>query len=280
MKLELRPPSNAKEWRICRTLLPETFISATESREYLLCLREESPRLVGAISFLKQGQRLSGLRLHVIPRFRRLGVATRALALVNPEGVLTLTGVLDVRREPEAVLFCERTGFRRSNGITTVEADLEGSLAYLEPLRKKLTSRPALRTAKLADVPLAEVARLHAHYIAHHSDLNPWRASLAEMPELANSRVALISGKVAGMLLSEATDKVGLCRSLVAEAGPMSRWVNLTLLMETVDLLWSRGLRRVQFSYADSNRNTLKSALRAKAGIIAEVAEYTFAPSR
>ena len=255
-------------------LLPETF-AEVEGREYLLCVRDEAPRLVGAVSFRRNGTGLTGVRLHLVPAMRRRGVGRQIVQRLRSDGATSLTGFVDARQEPGAVPFCEALGFRRTNGLTTVEADLPTFREYLRGLMKRGSLPDGLRTVPLTEAPLAEVARLHAEHIAHGGELNPWRAKFAEMPGLAQSPVAMLAGKVAGMLLWEPEGELGVVRSLVGEAGAATRWVNLLLLSVTTELIFAGGMQRVRFDFVDGNRNTRKLAQRVGAAAVREIAEYT-----
>ncbi len=255
-------------------LLPETFADV-EGREYRLCLRDESPRLVGAVSFRRSGTALTGLRLHLVPAMRRQGLGRQIVQALRSDGATTLTGLIDVRQEPAAASFCEAVGFQRTDGLTTVEADLTVFREYLRGLMQRGSLPDGLCTVPLREASLRDVARLHAQHIAHGSALNPWRAQFAEMPGLGDSPVALLHGRVVGMLLWEPEGDLGVVRSLVGEAGAVTRWVNLLLLSTTADLILAGGMQRVRFDFVDSNRNTRKLAQRLNAVVVRELAEYT-----
>lgn len=265
-------------------LLPETF-AEMDGREYRLCVRDErrgdgagrtgAARLLGAVSFRRSAARLTGLRLHLVPAMRRTGVGRQVVQQLLTDGTVSLSGFVDVRQEVAGAAFCEALGFRRTDGLTTVEADLQTFRRYLHGLMERGAMPEGLRTVPLADAPLAEVARLHATHIVPNGELNPWRARFAEMPGLSQSPVAVLGGKVVGMLLWEPEGELGVVRSLVGEAGAVTRWVNLLLLSTTTELIFAGGMQRVRFDFVDSNRNTRKLAQRLQATVVREIAEYT-----
>jgi hypothetical protein len=274
MNLHMRPPL-ADEWPICRMLLPETFAADASQREYLLCLRDESPRIVGAASYRRASAgAVTHLRVHVIRTFRRRGVASQMIAAIAQHGVGSLSGACDIVRAPGAAPFCERNLFYRAAGLTTVEGDIAAIRRFMSQLRARAPQSLAIRIVPLAEASLEQVAELHAQYVAHQTELSPWRARLAAMPELGQSPTALIDGRLAGILLWEMQDGMAVVRSRVAAPGPHSKWVNVILLAEGLDGAWLRGARRVRFQYADNNHDTRKLAVRFQAAVTSELVEY------
>jgi GNAT superfamily N-acetyltransferase len=269
MNLEFRPP-RAEEWRICRMLLPETFQDGA-GRDYLLCLRDEAPRIAGAASFRRIADRVADLRVHVVPTFRRAGIGSQIIAHAG-RGAIQVEGTAEIHGQPGIEAFCRRNCFQRVDGLTLVEADIADMREYLGRLRVRIESRGVV--VQLSEAPPADVARLHAQYVAHESELNPWRGLVANSPAMNHSPVVMIDARVAGILLWELQGTLAVVRSRVAEPGPHGKWINVALLAEGLEGAWARGARRVQFTYADSNADTRKLAARFKAEPVSILAKF------
>jgi hypothetical protein len=278
MNLHLRPPT-ADEWPICRMLLPETFADQAP-REYLLCLRDEAPRIVGAAAYQRRQDRIARLRLHVVKPFRRQRVGSQMLSYIARSGARLIAGNSEISREAGAEAFCRRNRMERVNGITTVEGDIQEMREHMGRLRARLARASDARVMRLADAPGKEVAELHARHVAHDGDVDPWRALVANAAAMSHSPVVMIDGRVAGMLLWELDRGTAVVRTRVAAPGARSAAVNVILLAEALDGAWAAGARRTQFSYADSNHDTRKLAARFRAGAVSEVAQFQRAVAR
>jgi len=253
-------------------LLPETFADAA-SREYLLCLRDEEPRLVAAVSFRRDGDEAKKLRIHVVPGFRRRGVGSYVLASLLGSGLRALDGTVDSLKEPAAASFCERNGFRRVEQLFTVEADLAAMRDYLGRLRARIGRPPGARVVRLPDAPFEAVARLHAAEVAH-SELNPWRALLGQTQGLALSPVVMVDDEVAGFMLGEVQGTTAVVHSRVSAPAYRGGWVMIVLLSDALDTGWNAGCRTTRFSYLDSNRDTEKLAQRFQARTVSVVTHF------
>ncbi len=273
MKLCIRPPQQDSDWRICRMLLPETFADVSSST-YLLCVRDEAPRVVAAAAFRSGPAGVTHLRLHVVPKFRRCGVGSQIIEHVSQSAACTLEGIVDVTKEPAAVGFCERNHFERVESYTTVEADMAEMRDYLGRLRARMTPPPGARVIPLSAAPVDQVAQLHARYVAQESELNRWRALVAHTPKMDISPVVMIDDRVAGILLGELEGATAVVRSRVVVPGYHGSWVNVMLLAEALDIGWAGGGRRARFSYTDSNRDTQKLATRFRAEVTSVVARF------
>ncbi len=272
MNLEARPPLE-KEWPICRMLLPETFADAS-AREYLLWLRDEAPHTVAAASFRRTEESLTGLRLHVLPSFRRRGVGSRIVEHLAGGGARSIEGTVDIVQESAAARFCERNGFERVDGLTTVEAEIAEMREHLRRLRARAARVPGVRTIAIREAPIEQVARLHARFVAHGNEPDRWRARLAERPEMDRSLVTTVDGGVAGILLWELQGEIAVVRSLAVEPLHRAGWVSTVLLADALDAGWESGARRVQFSYNDSNRQMRRLAARFRAEVVSVVVHF------
>jgi GNAT superfamily N-acetyltransferase len=272
MKLQLRPPRDG-EWPICRMLLPETF-AEVDRREYLLCVRDEAPQVVAAVSFIRAADAATHLRIHVVPGFWQRGVGSQILNYLSQAGLHSLEGLADITKESAATAFCERNGFERVDGLTTVEMDIAGGRDYLNRLRERIALPANARFIRLGDAPFEAVAAMHAQHIVHEDDMNPWRAQLAELPGLSESPVVMIDGHVAGMLAWEFEGSMCVVRSRVAAPEYRGGWLMILLLSTAFNDVWDRGGRRARFSYTDSNRDTQKLARRFDAEVVSVVARY------
>ncbi|HEX3743874.1 MAG TPA: GNAT family N-acetyltransferase [Bryobacteraceae bacterium] len=274
MTVQLRPPLD-HEWPICRMILPETCAGAS-SREYLLAVQDQPPHAIAAASFRQTATGVTDLRMHVIPRFRRSGVGSQVVAFLTAGGARSVSGAVDLATEALAVAFCEARGFSRIDTLTTVEAEI----AEMREFTRRLCSRRqrAGEIVPLSRAPARQVAELHARYVAHQSESDPWRALVTATPGMQDSPVALIGGAVVGALLWELEGQTAVVRSRVAAPGRHASWVNALLLAEGLEGAWRRGARRVRFTYNSSNRDTQKLARRFRAEIANVVALFRLPP--
>lgn len=273
MKLCIRSPEQEAEWRICRMLLPEAFANVS-ARTFLLGLRDESPRTVAAASFRSGTEEITHLRLHVVPPFRRCGVGSQVIEHLAGMGVRSMGGIVEVTKEPAAVEFCERNGFKRVEVLTTVEGDMAEMRDFMGRLRDRVAPSRGARTIPLSEAPVDQVANLHALYVAQQGELNQWRGLVAQSPQMAISPVVTIDGRVAGILLGELDGSTAVVRSRVVAPGYQGSWVNVLLLSAALDIGWAAGARRARFSYTDSNSDTQKLAARFKAEVTGVVARF------
>lgn len=271
MKLHLRVPYH-DEWQLCRMLLPETFADAA-LREYLLCLRNEEPRLVAAVSFHKDGAAAKKLRIHVVPGFRRRGIGSQIVASLLGGELRSLEGIVDTVKEPGAASFCERNGFRRVEQMFTVEGDVAEMQNYLHRLRARIQMPPRARLVRLPDAPFEKIARLHAEEVAH-SELNPWRALLGQMQGMALSPVVMMDDEVAGFLLLQIEGATVAVHSRVIAPAYRGGWVLVVALSDALDVSWEAGCRVARFSYLDSNRDTERLAQRFHARTVSVVTHF------
>jgi hypothetical protein len=146
---------------------------------------------------------------------------------------------------------------------------------HMTRLRSRLSVPAGARLARLADVPLDEAANLHATHVAHEHSLNPWRFRVANTPNMEASPVVMLDGRMVGLILWELEAEKVLVRSRVVLPEYQRGWVNTLLLSAGLDGACEGGARRVQFSYADTNRDTEKLATRFKADLVSVVARYS-----
>jgi len=271
MKLHVRAPY-LDEWPHCRMLLPETFADAA-SREYLLCLREDEPRLVAAVSFRRQGAEVKNLRIHVVPGFRRRGVASHLVTWLVESGLRMLDGVADTLNEHGVASFCERNGFRQVDQLFIVETEGAPMRSYLQRLRARVQMPAGARLIRLSHAPREAVARLHAEQIAH-SELNPWRAVLAQAQGAAFSPVVMVGDQVAGFIWLEVEGRTATVHSRVIAPAFRGGWVHVVLFSEALDIGWEAGCRIARFSYLDSVRDTQRIAQRFHARTVSVTTHY------
>jgi GNAT superfamily N-acetyltransferase len=272
MNFELRPPRDS-EWRICRMLLPETFADgATDS--HLICLRKESPRVIGAVAFVKNANAITRLHLHVVPTFRRQGFGSRILASLAELGVASMEGTADIVADPAAAAFCEKNQFEPAGTLTTVEAEIDSFRDHMRALCDRISVASSLQIVPLSDAPAAEVARLHAEEVAQEGDRNAWRSRISQQPAFQHSPVLMVDGRVAGFLLWNIEGTTAVVRSHVIAADYRRTSLNALLLAESLDQGWARGARRVRFSFSDANRETKKLAIRMQACVTGVLVRY------
>lgn len=266
MKLELRPPRSG-EWQICRMLLPETF-PEVDSREYLLCLRDETPRIVAAASWQRLSGTITGLRIHVVPAFRRLGVGSHIVDYLAGSGISALEGTADIIREPKAAAFCERNSLHRVDGMTIVETENREMRDYLRRLRSRFPLPANAKIIPLSAAPFAEVARLHAAEVVHDGRTNPWRARLSHNQAILHSPILIVNDRVAGGLLWHMEGTLAIVESRFAAPEFRGGWANLGLLAEATETIMAQGAQRLRFSYEDANADTRKLASRFQATVV------------
>jgi GNAT superfamily N-acetyltransferase len=273
MNLRAREPHD-NEWPICRMLLPETF-SNLSGRTYLLFVRDEAPHIVAAASFRQAARAITHLRLHVVRSFRRCGVGSLVIEHFVRSGASSIEGTADCITEPGANAFCERNHFERLDSFTTVETDILGMLEYLRRLCRRITLPPNACTIPLSEAPIDQGARLHAEHIAHESELNPWRARITSISGMEHSPVAMIDGRVAGILLGKVENETVLAHSLVVAPAHRGGWINAVLLARGLEYAWNNGARRARFSFTDSSPYTQKIAARFHARAVSVVIRFS-----
>jgi GNAT superfamily N-acetyltransferase len=271
MKLCLRPPRE-NEWPICRMLLPETFSNA-RSRNYLLGVRDEAPRIVAAASYRQGTDSTTNLRMHVVPAFRRQGVGSQIVEYLG-QGSERISGIVEILKEPAAEAFSKHNRFERVESLTTVEAAMSDMRDYTGRLRGRFELPAGAQVVPLSEAPVDQVASLHAQHVAQEGELNQWRGLVANTPEMNISPVIMIDGRVAGILLGKMEGTTAVVHTRVVAPGYHGSWVNVILLAEALDIGWAHGARRARFSYTDSNQDTQKLAKRFRAEITSVVALF------
>jgi GNAT superfamily N-acetyltransferase len=271
MIVHLRPPFD-HEWPICRMLLPDAAVGGP-THEFLLCVLDEAPRFIGAASFRQNSEAVTDLRMHVIPAFRRRGVGRQIVKHLARDGARSVSGSVALNRQQDGAAFCVALGFERIETLTTVETELADIREYLRTLCARRP--PAIKIVPLSQVSAAEAAELHARYVARGTDANPWRALFTSSDDYAGSVAAIIDGALAGVLLGGLEGDIAVVRSRIAVPGAHRAWVNAVLMAEALDGAWSRGARRVRFTYDALNRDTQKLARRFHAKVTQVLALFT-----
>lgn len=272
MKLCLRPPRE-NEWPICRMLLPETFANIA-SRTYLLGVRDEAPRIAAAASYRQGPDSITNLRMHVVPPFRRQGVGSQIVEYLADNGTRSISGIVEIEKEPAAEAFCKRNRFERVESLTTVEADMSEMRDYTARLCARFELPAGAQVVPLSEAPVDQVAGLHAQHVAQEGELNQWRGLVAHTPEMNISPVVMMDGRVAGILLGKLEGTTAVVHTRVVAPGYHGSWVNVMLLAEALDIGWAHGARRARFSYTDSNQDTQKLAKRFRAEITGVIARF------
>jgi hypothetical protein len=201
-------------------------------------------------------------------------VASRVVEHIAQIGLPSISGTVEITRDPGTALFCERNGFERTDSLTTVEADMDALRTYAVRLRERIGSRPDARIVPLRAAPREQVAELHARYVAQEGELNQWRGLMSQTPEMDISPVAMVDERVIGILLGTVEGTTAVVRTRVVAPGYHGTWVNALLLAEALETGWKAGARRARFSYTELNRDTQKLAARSKAEVVSVVALF------
>jgi GNAT superfamily N-acetyltransferase len=254
-------------------LLPETFANAA-SRTYLLGVRDEAPRIVAAASYREAPGSITNLRMHVVPAFRRQGVGSQIVEHLAENAGHSISGTVEMEKEPAAEAFCKRNRFQRVESLTTVEAAMSEMRDYTGRLRARFELPSGAQVVPLSEAPVDQVAALHAQHVAQEGELNQWRGLVAHTPEMNISPVVMIDGRVAGILLGKLEGTTAVVHTRVVAPAYHGSWVNVMLLAEALDIGWTHSARRARFSYTDSNQDTQKLAKRFRAEITSVIARF------
>ncbi len=274
-------PATAADAAVCRMLLPDACRSGLS--EFVIAALPEPPYVAGAAAFLRLPGRLEGVAVHVIPGWRRRGIGSRLMREVlgraaagqATHGPATVSGWVDVLRDPGGVAFAERLGFARGARSQTAECDIAVAGPYFERFRTRWLARGGMPTGfairRLHDADRRAVARLWTDYIATRPGL---RVDLvaAELggPGVESSPVLLMGGEVRGFLLLRFEGDIVWVAGEVIAPEARDGFTTAALSVAAWDEARARGSKRVRFDWGEGVAYTANAARRLRGTVVRE----------
>lgn len=264
------------EMRACRMLMPETF-APTIAPEAHVALVGNPAQIVGAAAVAwRPWSKPPGfpVQIHVVPGFRRRGIARALLRYVVACCAGETQGFHSWAAVPEpspAASFLAATNFTVTRRFRHFEADLLRFDAMIDAIRARLA-----RGSRIPDsariVPLSEApARDVAAFVARTFETMP-EAVAARIAgqglagyDMARSVVLLIDGAVQGALLYAWIDGVPVIDVNAVAPALRRGWANVALLAEATRNAVHGGAQQFRFFCDERVRDTMNLAARVEA---------------
>ncbi|MGH9638768.1 MAG: GNAT family N-acetyltransferase [Bryobacteraceae bacterium] len=246
------------ELPLCRMLLPEACVK-TVGRYFRLAFAGRPEKVAAALSYRDDATALGGIRVHVIPGFRRTGIGSRLLAYAAEEarrfGRSRMFADVDLKSEAAAEPFLVSQSFRKMGTITFAEIGIEDLRASLETNRERLRSAvgrlPAsVRFVGLAEAPMEEITRLYAEHIAQMRALAGMRDSF-RVDRATESIAILIEEKLAGFVLARLDAGVLQIPAWVVAPESRGHQIGYALLSQLAERVYGR-VERLRFEFTDA----------------------------
>jgi N-acetylglutamate synthase-like GNAT family acetyltransferase len=275
---QIRPGAD-HDWRALRMLIPEAFHHGSGARAFV-ATAEDDQKVIGAaaISPRLRSEPVSGPRvaLHVIPPFRRRGIASRLLAscacIAAGQGAAALYAWQPLLPDSAEARAYAALGFDRSVKVEQGRADVQKSYEYLKPRYDQMVERQYIpASAKLVPLNAAyagEIARLHVQFLGGRADEIEaqvrGQSPVRYHPDL--SPMILFDGQVMGFTLARLWDDGNVLVDSQA-IHPLLRqgWANLWLKFAGVCACRDMQIRTILFYSYDRHTDTRK--LSRKVGV-------------
>lgn len=246
------------ELPLCRMLLPEAC-SNPVGRHFRLAFVGEPEKVAAALSYRDDGTAIGGVRLHVVPAYRRKGVGSYLLKVVDEEAQRfsrnRIFADVDLHAEPAAEPFLTSRGFQKLGTITFAEIGIQDLRANMEASRERLEAGvnnlpSSVRFVELSEAPMDEIARLYAEHIAHMQALAGWRQTF-KLDRATDSVALLIGGKLAGFVLARVDEGVLHIPAWVVTPEFRGHHIGLALLSQLAMRVRGR-VERMRFEFSDA----------------------------
>lgn len=216
MELTIRAPRE-REFPAIRAMLPETTIDGL-GREFRLAFvlsETGTPAIAGALSYLDQGDKLTGLRVHVVQNRRRQGIGKRLVEYVAERarelGRPGIGGDADIHNESAAEAFVTACGFQKIGTLTCIESEVEKVQENAKQMPPRLDNVEGFpegsRIVGLDEAPLDQILAMHGEYIAN-AMLPPGLLRSFRPEEYPDSVVLMIGDRVIAFALAQVKNKV------------------------------------------------------------------------
>ncbi|MFN7919528.1 MAG: GNAT family N-acetyltransferase [Bryobacteraceae bacterium] len=266
----------------CRMLLGADLVRGSNP-EFLLAIG--GVRIAGAAAFLAGADSIDAVRIRVVRPLRRQGIG--AMLLTRVEETARERGLTRIHTSfhddgsadaGATGAFLAARGFALRYTLTTVEASVPAMAEYYaqlcDRLRRSGRVPPEACVVPLSAAPLGDVIRLY------ESRMAPERLAARRLtfgidhPRYRDCPVALLSGKVAGMLLWEIHGETGFIPVRAVAPEFEGSWVNPLLLERATAQSFEHEIERIRFEIPEGNRDTSKLAARYGARVVGALRQY------
>jgi GNAT superfamily N-acetyltransferase len=286
MELTIRAPRES-EFPAIRAMLPEAANDAL-SREFRLVMETTgagASAIAGALSYIDQGQKLSGLRLHVVENRRRRGVGRQMVESVLERakelGRLGVAGEAELKRETIAEPFLTACGFRIAGTLTCVETEVAKLRNNPSPVPSRLDNVEGFpegsRIVGLDEAPLDQILDMHGRYIAN----TPMASGLLRNfrpEEFPDSVVLMIGDQVIAFALAQVKNKIFYVPAWCNRPEYRGKRIGLLLFRPMEERMRQRyqpgDVTHVRFEYSELATYTAKLAMEAGQTIVRIVARF------
>jgi len=260
--LEVREPREA-ELPLCRVLLPDAAADST-GRQFRLAFSHPAITPVAALSYRDNTVELGGIRIHVVPPFRRMHVGSRLLEytefLGRQLGRTTMSAVADLPAEPAAEPFLLSRGFRRLGTVTFAEIGIAEIRAAMAPYRHNTASKMRLpensRFVGLNEAPRQQIANLYAEHIAHLQAVAGLQSFL-KLEHAVDSIALLVGDTLAAFVLARVDEGVLHIPAWVVAPQFRGHQIGAVLLLQLAARLQGR-VSRMRFEFTEEAVVTAK----------------------
>jgi GNAT superfamily N-acetyltransferase len=286
MELTIRAPRES-EFPAVRAMLPETANDAL-SREFRLVFETAetgTSAIAGALSYTDQGEKLTGLRVHVVQNRRRRGIGRRMVESVVERarelGRQAIAAEADIKNEPAVEPFLAACGFHITNTLTCVETDVEKLQNRPRPSTPRLDGTQEFpegsRIVGLDEAPLDQILEMHGRYIAN-APMAPGLLRSFRPEEFPDSVVLMMGDQVIAFVLAQVKNKIFYVPAWCNLPEYRGKRIGLLLFRPMEERMRQRykpgDVTHVRFEYADAATYTAKLAIEAGQTIVRIVARF------
>lgn len=246
------------ELPLCRMLLPESCANPV-ARHFRLAFIGQPEKLVAALSYRDDATALGGIRIHVIPTYRRCGIGSRLLEYAAEQAAYfrrsRMFADADLNSETAAEPFLTSQGFHKLGTITFAEIGIQDLRTSMEAGRERLQSAvhnlpPPIRVVDLSEAPIQEITRLYAEHVAHMQALAGLR-DVIPLDRATESIALLINEKLAGFVLARVDAGVLHIPAWVVTPEFRGRSIGFALLNKLAARVRGR-VERLRFEFTDA----------------------------
>lgn len=268
------------ERRLAASFLPQAM-RPWHDPAVIIALPSDESRLLGAAAVVcgasttSEGE-LTGApcAVHVVQDCRGRGVRRALLhecdALALHWGVPALRSFEPIEEGSDEAIGFERLGFQAGEVSRGYRADASDMAAALLPLWDRLMNRRGLpdgaRTVPIAEIAEDQVVRLQAMHLGGRPERAKAMLHSGAYNNSASNAVLLPDDRLGGVILCRWTeaDTVSVDSRVIAP-GIRGTWVNLALMIHSINAAMKEGLRAIDFEAGPRNRDTHLLAKRSRA---------------
>lgn len=264
----------ACDWPVCRMLLPD-IVSHAPARDYLLAIDPLRHGVAGAIAFRDNGAKLEHLLVHVVPGYRRSGLATQLVEEVIREAARRnrseVTARAMAKAHPDLHSLFLKSGFTVKSRLLTAEGPLASGLDQLLAIRDRAIRQmpSSVEVVPLSESLAKEAGRLYAEYIAHAPEQLSARVFFSgDIPRFQLTQILLMDGKAEGMILVERNGAKAIVHARIVTAANRQGRASAVLAGTTIERLHQAGIQTLRFQFFDTTQDTFKLSKRLETQIV------------